>query len=205
MFYEVKLAECCNPINPGQVREFFIQIKAGPELFGRSFSLVIGAVGEGEVAPLVAYTDFAAFDAATGPLEPTITFPFHPENSCDGASLLANPLVIQGVSFQDDPCLVTGFNVAANSKGLVLNGPPAALPPRSVIIVGAGGAMLTIRNESAVPFEVVATDGLGDKLSIVGTTNNSGPTFAGFTSGAGIDKIEVLEGSILLTNFDFEN
>ena len=189
--YGVELIECCNPILPGESRRFVIGIGGlAPEDFGKPFSLVIGALGQVDVAPLVSYTDLAVFNefvfAETGLPTKIITFQGFPQNasSCGTTPLLANPLLLDGVAFVDfgGGCLETAFDGTTNR--LLLD--PATA---RIVLQGHSGIMLEIDGIANEPFEMEAVDTLGDTLGRPVLPAATGPAYLGFSSGAGIQEI----------------
>ena len=209
--YKVELFDCCNP---SQVRRIFIGLGAGPDLLNREFSIVIGALGD-LPEPLAAFTSSGDFLADVGPVT-EIDFEALPADASSCGTLinnftanLDNPLVTEGVTFSDSPCLELAFNGPLLDNEMFLN------PGTGMIelpLDGGGkprssGALLRILGIGTANFQVRATDGVLDTLTIDGTGDGNNPVFAGFTSGHGIKMIEVVStsgGPLAMSSFIFE-
>ena len=215
--YEVFKDECCSPILPGQALRIRIELRGNAQkLTGQQFTVVIGSVGE-QPAPFKTHVSSGDFLANVGSVT-EIDFEGLPHNA-DGcpaspffAPDLTNPLVIQGVTFRDDGgCLGTGFNASINDNELFISPGPGRgmieLPLDAFGNPRSNGALLRIIDMGAAEdFQVRATDGSGATLTIDGTGDGDNPVFAGFTSGNGIKKIEVLRATfdLVLSSFTFE-
>lgn len=153
-------------------------------------------------AQVSVFTDFASFDAATGPLT-EIDFenlPYVGSSNCppDPSCTLPNPLVLMGVTFTDPAALVAAFcssptcqpdpdNPFGGNIVLVLNpGGTIDFPP------GTAGAMLVIEGIGGLPFQVKVTDSASNITIVNGTGVAFGVAFLGFASPSGISRIEVL-------------
>ena len=215
--YDVFEDECCPPIQPGQALRIMIVLRGDPQrLIGKQFTVVFGSVGE-QLTPLTGHTSSGDFLANVGPVT-EIDFEGLPHlaSSCPADPFfspdLTNPLVIQGVTFRDDGgCLGTGFNALINDNELfIASGPGRGMIELPLDAFGkpkSNGALLRILDMGPdETFQVRATDGSGATLSIDGTGDGNNPVFAGFTSGHGIRKIEVLLATfdLVLSSFIFE-
>ena len=122
---------------------------------------------------------------------------------------LDNPLVIQGVTFSDSPCLDLAVDGEPFDQKILLragNG-MIELPLDGGVKLSSSGALLRILCLCLDEFEVMATDGSGATLTINGKGEGNNPVFAGFTSGYGISKIEIPGTSpsfVVIASFIFE-
>ena len=169
--------------------------------------------GSVDEAGLVSYDSFTDFDAATGTLT-VIDFESLANNgsSCvdpeiGGDPDFDNPLTLVGVTFTEDPCLRTSYNILRNDNQLRLN------PETGVIELpaGTGGALLVIRGGLNFTFELQATNGAWETLSLSDQFSILDGLFprayAGFTSDSDITTIEVVStsgGPIAISSFYFE-
>ena len=214
--YEVK-AECCNPINPGHVRLFQINLGVGPGQFNREFPIVIGALGEqGEPpAPLAGFTSSGDFHTGVGPVTEIDFESLTAESSsCAGVGNdftpnLDNPLVIQGVTFSDSPCLDLAVDSQPSDQKILLRAGNGLieLPLDGASKPSSNGALLRIASLNTANVEVKATDGSGASLVIAGTGDPGNPLFAGFTSGHGITQVKIPVTSpsgVVIASFFFE-
>ncbi len=215
--YKVELAECCNPINPDQVRLFHIGLGVSPAQLDREFPIVIGALGEeGEPPPpLAGFISSGDFHADVGPVTEIDFESLTAEaSSCPGvqngfSANLDNPLVIQGVTFSDSPCLELAIDGQPSDQKILLRAGNGLieLPLDGASKPSSNGALLQIFSFNTSNFEVKATDGSGATLTINGTGDPSNPLFAGFTSGHGITKIEIpgtSASAVVISSFRFE-
>ena len=192
------------------MREFHIGVDAEPQFLNRAFSLVIGALGD-QPTPLEAFTTSGDFLADLGRPVTEIDFEALPPDadSCGDPPNLDNPLVTQGVTFSDGSCLSLGFNGGLNDNEMFLNPGTGMidLPLDGDGKPKSSGALLRILGMGTANFQVRATDGVLDTLTIDGTGDGNNPVFAGFTSGHGIKFVEVVStsgGPLVLSSFTFE-
>ncbi len=159
--------------------------------------LILGVLGSTEnafAATITVFNDFASFDAATGLLTEE---DFEGLTICDPGPFFpttcTTPLVVGDAVFSEEPdgvfvtfcggCGSTGIFVTAATSTTIVEFP-----------TGPQGVLLMF-NARTTSFSVVVTDLDGDTLIFSGASlpNFPNETPVGFTSNAGIQKIEFLD------------
>lgn len=155
---------------------------------------------EPHVPETTVYTDYASFEAATGPLT-NINFENLPPNGYSipglGQEYISNPLILDGVTFTDPFGVTSAFCAAptcppdpVNPDGgnivLMLNQDATIQLP-----LGTGGIMLVVDGMGVVSYTVQVIDFAGSVITATGQTEEFTTDYLGFTADEGIQQVTI--------------
>ncbi len=155
---------------------------------------------EPHVPETTVYTDYASFEAATGPLT-NINFENLPPNGSSvpvpGQEYISNPLILNGVTFTDPFGVTSAFcadptcppdpeNPDGGNIVLILNQDATIQLP-----LGTGGIMLVVDGMGVVSYTVQVIDFAGSVITATGQTEEFVTDYLGFTADEGIHQVTV--------------